>query len=278
MEKEFVFAKYVSELGKELVHELNKAKLATHPVAVGSNKEFGVIQKLQDLLPAGVGIGSGFVYDINGNVSKQCDIVIYEKDFCLVTTINGNKKDSFYNCESVIAVGEVKSVLAKDELLDSLDKFETINGLKRFVTQEDINADRQYLSKMAMVQSLDKVPVERNEFDRIFKFIICESMSVDVEKAIEEKGVVDKDDLFNSIVSLDGTHVMYLNGKRVCLSPYFADKIIIQKDSNNYAPFSRFMYHLTHFIINGKTVPLNQSKYYEAQMERVGNIIKMISF
>ena len=129
---------------------------------------------------------------------------------------------------------------------------------------------------MAMVQSLDYVPVERNEFDRIFKFVICESMSVDVEKVIKEKGVVDKDNLFNSIVSLDGTHVMYLKEKRICLSPYFADKMIIQKDSNNHAPFSRFMYHLTHFIINGKTVPLNQSKYYEAQMEKVNNVVKLI--
>ena len=265
MNDKFVFANYVASLGKDLVESFQRAKMSTQSVAVGTNKELGVIKKLQDLLPAGVGVGSGFVYDINGNVSNQCDIIIYEKDFCLKACINGNDKDSFYNCESVIAVGEVKSVLTKTELLDSLNKFSRLNKLKRFSAASDLNASRQYLSKMALAESLDDTPVERNEYDRIYKFIVCESMSVDVSKALDERKDTDVDSLFNTIVSLDGRHVVYLSGMKVCLSPRFADMIIIQKDADNYSPFLRFMYHLTHFIINGKTVPLNQSKYYEAE-------------
>lgn len=272
MNDKFIFSNYVAELGKELVESFQRAKMSTQSVAVGSNKELGVIKKLQDLLPAGVGVGSGFVYDINGKVSCQCDIIIYEKDFCLKACINGNEKDSFYNCESVIAVGEVKSVLTKTELLDSLNKFSKLNELERFSAKSDLNADRQYLSKMALVQSLDNTPVERNEFDRIYKFIVCESMSVNIDNALNERKDDDVDSLFNTIVSLDGRHVILLANRRVCLSPRFANEIIIQKDQNPYSPFLRFMYHLTHFIINGKTVPLNQSKYYEVEKEEIKNI------
>ena len=73
MGKNFDIKEYVYSLGTELVFEFSKAKLTTQSVAKGSNKEMSVIRKLTDILPAGVGIGSGFVYDSYGNVSNQCD-------------------------------------------------------------------------------------------------------------------------------------------------------------------------------------------------------------
>ena len=36
-------------------------------------------------------------------------------------------ENTYYNCESVIAVGEVKSVVTRKELEDSLDKLSIIN-------------------------------------------------------------------------------------------------------------------------------------------------------
>ena len=67
-------------------------------------------------MPHGVGIGSGFVYDSFGNVSNQCDVILYEDEFALKCCINNNEKDTYYNCESVIAVGEIKSTFAEKEL------------------------------------------------------------------------------------------------------------------------------------------------------------------
>ena len=98
MEKRFDINNYVANLGRELVFEFTQAKLSTQAVAIGSNKESSVINKLSNILPSGVGIGSGFVYDSFGNVSNQSDIILYEKDFCIKATIKYDEKNSFYNC------------------------------------------------------------------------------------------------------------------------------------------------------------------------------------
>ena len=86
---------YVEFLGKSLVHEFDMAKMATQTVAIGSNKENSVITKLQNILPPGVGIGSGFVFDSWGNVSGQCDIILYENEFALKCCINDNDDAAF---------------------------------------------------------------------------------------------------------------------------------------------------------------------------------------
>ena len=95
---------YVNDLGIDLIREFEKAGKTTHPHSVGEGREIKAINKLEDILPSSIGIGSGFVIDSFGNVSSQCDIIIYEKDLCLKFN-KEDEKNCYYNCESVIAVG-----------------------------------------------------------------------------------------------------------------------------------------------------------------------------
>ena len=81
MNNQFSTQEYIKMLCKELVFEFDKAGMTTHPHAVGSGRENSARMKLKNILPAGVGIGSGFVIDSYGNISQQCDIILYEENF-----------------------------------------------------------------------------------------------------------------------------------------------------------------------------------------------------
>ena len=99
--------KYVTLLGDELIRDFEKSKNSIHPHECGTKKEISTIEKLQDILPEGIGVGSGFVIDSYRNISAQADIIIYEKNFAL-KFYKSNPNYTYYNCESVIAVGEIK--------------------------------------------------------------------------------------------------------------------------------------------------------------------------
>ena len=79
MENNFNQRLYIKYLGEELVSEFSRAGMMTQPGAIGSGREQSAKQKLKLILPAGVGIGSGFVIDSYGNTSKQCDIFYTKK-------------------------------------------------------------------------------------------------------------------------------------------------------------------------------------------------------
>ena len=275
MEKRFDINNYVANLGRELVFEFTQAKLSTQAVAIGSNKESSVINKLSNILPSGVGIGSGFVYDSFGNVSNQSDIILYEKDFCIKATINNDEKNSFYNCESVIAVGEIKSTLGTNELTDIVNKFVNLNKLKRFKTQAENGTNRQYLSKMGLDHNFDNTPLERTEYDRIYKFVLCEKLNVSMDSIIKclKDLTSEKDEIFNTMLDLQGKHIMFSNRGKITLSPFFSTDMFMAKDEDASITFNRFIYHLCHFIREGTTVPLNYSRYFNTGHEF--NIVEM---
>ena len=47
-----------------------------------------VRKQLEQILPRGLAVGSGFVIDSYGGTSRQTDVVLYEKDICSVFSIN----------------------------------------------------------------------------------------------------------------------------------------------------------------------------------------------
>ena len=259
MNDTFSLTSYAEELFKELVITFKQAStLATHPGAVGSGKEKSAIEKLQLLLPEGVGVGSGFVYDQDGNVSGQCDIVLYEKDYCLRAIINGDEGNAYYNCESVIAVGEIKSRLQRAEFEDCLSKFERLSRLKRGGFEKPIR--RQFLSKTTRT-SWAAYP---EGLDHIFKFIISEKveMSPNLICDVIAKTKPERTSLPNELLDLNGFSIGYLDGAQVTFLPAPADLILFQDDKCSSDAFSRFFYHLISFIENGLTVPLNYESYY----------------
>ena len=155
---EFNTRAYLKSLGEELARAYANAGQATTPGLVGEAREQAVRTKLESILPGGVGVGTGCVIDIEGNVSRQMDVILYERPFCPVFEVANNV--SYYPCESVIAVGSIKSGIGKQELGDIYDNVASVRRLKKFAKPPKRNelpqgqvAFRTYLEKITQVTS-----------------------------------------------------------------------------------------------------------------------------
>ena len=125
---------YIKNLGEELMLAYGRAGQVTTPGLKGQARENAVRTKLESILPNGVGVGTGFVIASDGNTSGQMDLVLYERQFCPVF----NVEDVFYYpCESVIAVGSIKSTIGKKELADIYSNIASVRRLKRFVEPKE---------------------------------------------------------------------------------------------------------------------------------------------
>ena len=104
---------FVRRIGRDLVHAFARAREATTPELVGDAMEQPVRDELEQILPRGIGVGSGCVIDTRGGTSRQMDVVLYERDLCPVFCINKSPETTYYPVEGVLAVGEVKSRIGK---------------------------------------------------------------------------------------------------------------------------------------------------------------------
>ena len=185
MEKSFNSVEFLKDLARELVENFARASRATTPGLVGSAREAAVRQKLESVLPTAAGIGSGCVIDVNGHTSRQQDIVVYDKHVSPVFSINNNPESTYYPCESVIAVGEVKSGLGRSELLDALEKIRSAKMLRRQCTNP--MSWRKYGSTLvfggAPSESFDQ---DNKVTDQLYGFILCDHFDLKGPALIDE--------------------------------------------------------------------------------------------
>lgn len=267
MEKNFNIQDYVKILGEELVFEFIKAGMTTHPHAVGSGRENSARKKLKDILPAGIGIGSGFVIDSYGHTSHQCDIILYEENFAMKFTMNGDEANTYYNCESVIAVGEVKSVAGTTEVRDAINKLKKIKQLKRY--NDDGYNYRKYLSSTAIRNTIGDEKLEYNIDNdprgQIFTFLLCQELKIKTENLIKmlQENCDKEYEYINRVLSVQGAYISFLdttsNPLKIMLGKTGADTVFNMVD-NPYV-FNHFVHNLVDYITCATTVPLNYGRY-----------------
>ncbi len=84
-------------------------RLTDHPGELGVGREEIIRRFLRAYLPSRFDVSSGFVFDSTGSVSRQIDIVITDRLVCPRFETAGGIK--YFPCESVVAVGQIKSAL-----------------------------------------------------------------------------------------------------------------------------------------------------------------------
>ena len=155
MDQSFDPDKFIRRVGERLIDEFKDAKTGTTPSTVGTAVERPVRDQLEQLLPRGIAVGEGFVIDSYGGTSRQQDVILYERDICPVFSVNNTPQTTYYPCEGVIAVGEVKSSLDKASLSDAFQKVASVKQLRRHIvhefmpnptTGEPIPSNRDYLT------------------------------------------------------------------------------------------------------------------------------------
>ncbi len=129
---------FIRRIGERLVDEFKDAKAGTTPSTVGSAAEQPVRDQLEQILPRGIAVGEGFVIDSYGATSRQQDVILYERDICPVFSINRTPQTTYYPCEGVIAVGEIKSSLDRHSLQDAFQKVASVKRLRRHAVHDSM--------------------------------------------------------------------------------------------------------------------------------------------
>lgn len=266
MENTFDSENYIRTLGEELVNDFIKAGKTTHPCSVGSGREKALMNKLKSILPHGVGVGSGFIIDSYGQTSSQCDLIIYEEELALKFIINEDESYAYYNCESVIAVGEIKSDATITDIEDSFKKLKKIKELKRY--KQANTSFRSYLSKNSICGAESETyNPNKNSFDQIFTFVLCKSLSTPLssisKKAKEIFETTNK--YFNLILPIEGNAITYINTAQNCLVDSELNATSLCELTHEQIGFNYFISKLIDQIQHGRSVPLNTQRYIQTK-------------
>ena len=190
MNRNFDAVRYTIDVGRELIASFAGAGLATSAGLVGSAREVPTRKRLQNLLPNGIAVGSGCVIDSYGGTSRQLDVVLYEKHQCPVYSINDDPATTYYPCEGVIAVGEIKSRMASTDLQDTFAKIASAKKLRRYVQRPSEAASeglglqasvpfRVYGSPSSMQGTeTEEFDQDSKPFDQIFGFSLAGSLEL----------------------------------------------------------------------------------------------------
>ncbi len=194
MDNTFDVDSFISRIGERLVQDFEDARGGTSPTAVGDAMEHPVRDQLEQILPRGIGVGSGFVVDSKGGTSKQTDVILYEKDICPVFSINKTAGTSYYPCEGVIAVGQVKSILDAPKLKEEFLKIASVKALERHLvhnfmphptTGEPIANERSYGSMQtpSVIDIGDHI--KDMETRQISGFVLAGSLRLSIDTLME---------------------------------------------------------------------------------------------
>lgn len=220
MGRNFDAVSYAIDVGRELISSFARAGQATSPGLIGSAREVPTRRRLEHLLPEGVAVGSGCVIDSHGGTSRQMDIVLYERHLCPEYQINDDPAATYYPCEGVIAVGEIKSRMASTDLEDTFAKIASAKKLRRFAQRSadglGLEASvpfRSYGASTSMQGTREEeFDQDTKPFDQIFGFALAGSLALQPEtlcKRYAELAAVHERSLSpNLIVTLEDNQVL----------------------------------------------------------------------
>ena len=200
MDHTFDAPDFIARTGKRLVDQFDDAGTATSPSTVGAARERAVKTQLEQILPRGIAVGSGFVIDSDGGTSRQMDVVLYERDICPVFSVNATPESTYYPCEGVVAVGEIKSSLTTPTLNDAMCKIASVKSLRRhrvapsptelayLPNVQDKVHSRHYgdIEDPSLLNVYDRSSVESDDYYEIYAFILAGTLKVSVETLLRK--------------------------------------------------------------------------------------------
>lgn len=248
----------VRSLSAELRENFEKrSRLISHRGEAGTAREEALKTMLQLYLPHRCGVDSGFVIDSDGNESNQIDIVIYDQNYSPIFEIVDEKR--YFPCETVLAVGEVKTEINTRELEDSFEKIDSVKSLNRAGAKKMIGPG-------AFGGHLE----EDEYIDQIFGFIFCgNSMSNDtlVDAYLEQLQQRDRKLWPNYFCNYNGInigyHGTYDTGTYLGADPMGAEGLYItESDEMNFGLFHAVLnWHLSQASIGRP----NLFSYYDTR-------------
>ena len=118
-----------SSLVSQTRERLRLARVLDHPGESGRAREEAIRQHIEEFMPSGLKLETGFVVDALDNQSRQIDLILYHLDYYPVFRVNGLP---IVPIEAVVAVFEVKAnVGSRAVLRDCYDVLASVKRLDR---------------------------------------------------------------------------------------------------------------------------------------------------
>lgn len=209
-----------------------RERLVAHPGEAGAGRERVVREFLLSYLPKRFEISTGFAFDSSGLVSKQLDVIIAHSLVCpRFETVGGIR---YYPCESVVAVGQVRSsITSRKELLDALENLESAKALDRSAKGKALDLTHQ-----------ERLDHEQNHLHQMFTFLMITGKSLKgnaVRAELLEYVQTREPHLWpNVIFALDQFIVTYCCDDGVCPNAMHARGISLQPIGDTPGLLMRF--------------------------------------
>jgi len=228
---------------------LDESGKLIHPGEFGQYRESVCKDFIRFFVPRFLDIGQGFLINSYEKTSHQCDIVIYDSNS--TPLIESNEKQRFYPVETVVAVGEVKSILTKAGFAEAINKLSKIKMI------------REEIAHPCVIKKASKGEYNpiHNPYDQIFTFLICQKLNFDVSNITNEINSLYSTSILsrhkhNLILSLeDGLLAYYDKNDKTMMYPQIATADLknrfVQPNTNVYCHFKFFLSYLFMGTSNG---------------------------
>lgn len=221
-----------------------RERLIAHPGELGTDREEVVRSFLRAYLPKRFEVSTGFVFDASGAVSKQVDVIIADSLVCAHFETAGGTR--YYPCESVVAVGQVKSSLTSEKkFLDALENLESVKSL-----------DRSARGRAFDSRFNEKIDQRSNHLHQIFSFVLVTGKAISdavIQEHVLEYITSREPHLWpNVFLALDRYLVTFCCDDGVCPNPMHARGIALQKADDSPDLVMRF------FLLLGRAIEVTR--------------------
>jgi hypothetical protein len=124
------FPEFLESAGKEFQARIERAAFYQHPTGIGDAREDVVRQYLQGVLPPRFSVDRGKIFDSEGHLSREFDVIISEAhDVAPAMSLAGRR---IVPVEAVYGVLEVKSLLDRDGYDSFIDAVVELDEMRRY--------------------------------------------------------------------------------------------------------------------------------------------------
>lgn len=264
LENNFQLSKLLTFAADRMKSDLH-TRLVAHPGELGTDREEVVRSFLRAYLPKRFEISTGFVFDANGALSKQIDVIIADSAVgAHFETVGGTR---YFPCESVVAVGQIKSSLTSEaKLHEALDNLESVKSL-----------DRSARGKAFDTRYNESIDPMSNYLHQIFSFVLVTGRSISetaIQMSILDYITKREASLWpNVFLALDKYLLTFSCSGGVCPNPMHALGIHLELAKQSPDLIMRFFILLGRAIEVTRVSGLPYWEYLHASKQWTGNTI-----
>jgi len=120
---------FYRQLNRSLMERLAESRVVKNKLESGLGAERGIRSILVDFLPTRFGVARGWIINNAGDLSRHCDIIIYDRLNCPNIYVDNND-NQVIPIEGVYQVIEVKTTLTKKILTEAFSELRSIYDLE----------------------------------------------------------------------------------------------------------------------------------------------------